>query len=111
MFFIRHHLSQGIHNTFIINGRINFVIDKDDGERNWTGEFGDELASSEGEHWFGIDDLLGDFSSSVEGVGGCHDRAQRHHSQADDREEDGVRGQEKDGVALSNAHVRERRGN
>lgn len=84
------------------------VVHEHDGQGG-PGEFGDELLGGEGEDGFGIGDLLGDFASGVEGVGGGDDGTQGHHSEAHHGEEDRVRGQQHDDVAFPDAHVGEAR--
>lgn len=71
------------------------------------GDFGEELRRGEGEDGVGVFNLLGDLGGSVERVGGGDDGAEGHHGETDDGEEDGVRGEEEDDVALADPHVGE----
>lgn len=74
------------------------------------GEFGDELASREGDDWFRIGNLLGDFSGGVDGISGGYYSAEGHDGKAHHGEEDGVGREKEDDVTFPDAHVGERGG-
>lgn len=104
-----HHLRQPPHLPRRVNSLLVHEHDREPllGSPRRGGDLGEELRRGEGHHGVRVFDLFGDLGGGVERVRGGDDGAEGHHGETDDGEQDGVRGEEKDDVALADPHVGE----